>query len=87
MITLNNQYNFHSSYDDSDKSVSNDSLRPYQPGDDFYEALIEAHRDLTDKQSQRVNARLVLILSNHIGDLGVLNEALNAARSGFEPNS
>lgn len=49
--------------------------------DDFYEALIEAHRDLTLEQSQALNARLVLLLANHIGTLAVLKEALAAARS------
>lgn len=54
----------------------------YTPGDDFYEALIETHRDLDDAQSQLVNARLLLLLANHIGDLHVLREALAAAREG-----
>jgi hypothetical protein len=48
--------------------------------DDFYEALIDAHRELGDEQSQQLNARLVLLLANHIGDLAVLKEALAAAR-------
>ena len=56
--------------------------RAYSPGDDFYEALIEAHRGLSDEQSQLVNARLVLLLANHIGDLRVLREALVLARNG-----
>ena len=49
--------------------------------DDFYEALIEAHRDLSTAQSHALNARLVLLLANHIGSLPVLREALAAARS------
>ncbi|HKX40852.1 MAG TPA: DUF2783 domain-containing protein [Burkholderiaceae bacterium] len=48
--------------------------------DDFYEALIEAHRGLDAAQSQALNARLVLLLANHIGSSGVLREALQAAR-------
>ena len=48
--------------------------------DDFYEALINAHQDLTAEQSQAFNARLVLLLANHIGSLPVLQEALQAAR-------
>ena len=48
--------------------------------DDFYEALIEMHRDLSDEQSQLVNAKLILLLANHIGDLTVLREAMQAAR-------
>ena len=55
-------------------------FRAYRPGDDFYEALIEMHRDLSDEDSQRVNARLILLLANHIGDLNVLKEAMAAAR-------
>jgi hypothetical protein len=54
----------------------------YTPGDDFYDALITAHRGLTDAQSELLNARLVLLLANHIGDLGVLREALELARKG-----
>ena len=52
----------------------------YTPGDDFYEALIDAHRGLSDEASRLVNARLILLLANHIGDLGVLRQALDAAR-------
>jgi hypothetical protein len=48
--------------------------------DDFYEELIELHRDLTKEQSALVNAKLVLLLANHVGDLGVLREAMRAAR-------
>lgn len=59
-------------------------LRGFTPGDDFYELLIEAHRGLSDEQSRLVNARLVLLLANHIGDLRVLREALTAARAGVD---
>ena len=55
-------------------------LNAYTPGDDFYEALIDTHRGLSDEQSRLVNARLILLLANHIGDLGVLRQALAAAR-------
>ena len=48
--------------------------------DDFYEALIDTHRDLSDEQSQIVNAKLILLLANHIGDLEVLRQAMAAAR-------
>jgi hypothetical protein len=53
--------------------------------DDFYEALIAAHRGLTDAQSEQLNCRLVLLLANQVGDLQVLREALEAAREGLEP--
>lgn len=48
--------------------------------DDFYEELIDLHRDLTDEQSALVNAKLILLLANHIGDLDVLRAAMAAAR-------
>lgn len=57
-------------------------FRDFTAGDDFYQALIDAHRDLSDEQSEMLNARLILILANHIGDIGVLREALAAARDG-----
>lgn len=55
-------------------------FRDFTPGDDFYEALIAAHHELSDEQSERLNARLILLLSNHIGDITVLREALALAR-------
>jgi Protein of unknown function (DUF2783) len=48
-------------------------------GDDFYEALIRAHEGLSEAQSRALNARLVLILANHIGDLKVVQEAIALA--------
>ena len=51
--------------------------------DDFYEALIDMHRDLSAEQSQLVNAKLILLLSNHIGDLEVLKHAIANAREGI----
>jgi hypothetical protein len=48
--------------------------------DDFYEALIELHRGLSDAQSALVNAKLVLLLANHVGDAEVLRAAMSAAR-------
>jgi len=50
--------------------------------DDFYEQLIGAHRDLSDEESALVNAKLVLLLANHIGDPEVVAQALAAAREG-----
>ena len=54
----------------------------YSPGDDFYELLIGVHRDLSDEQSELLNARLILLLANHIGDIDTLREALAIAREG-----
>ena len=48
--------------------------------DDFYQELIDLHRDLTDEQSATVNAKLILLLANHIGDMEVLRAAMAAAR-------
>jgi len=55
--------------------------------DDFYEALIEAHRELSTAGSHALNARLVLLLANHIGALDVLKEALRLARAGGRHDS
>jgi hypothetical protein len=49
--------------------------------DDFYEALIDAHRDLSKAQSDALNARLVLLLANHIGDVAALKQAVALARA------
>ncbi len=48
--------------------------------DDFYEALISAHQGLDTAESHAMNVRLVLLLSNHIGDVAVLQDALHIAR-------
>ena len=50
-------------------------------GDDFYEALLAGHEGLDDQESAALNARLVLLLANHIGSLPVLREALVLARA------
>ncbi len=55
--------------------------------DDFYQALIEAHDGLSDAQSELLNAKLVLLLANHIGDGAILAEALAAAREGIAPTA
>ena len=56
-------------------------FRDFTPGDDFYQALIDTHRGLSDAQSELVNAKLILLLANHIGDLSVLREAMRLARA------
>jgi hypothetical protein len=54
--------------------------------DRFYTALINLHRDLDDEASAGANARLILILANHIGDVDVLEAALAlAAGTGGAP--
>lgn len=52
--------------------------------DDMYEALIGCHQGLSTEQSHMVNARLVLLLANHISDLDVLRDAFALARSGVQ---
>jgi hypothetical protein len=49
-------------------------------GDDFYEHLVGAHQGLSEPESAALNARLVLLLANHIGDMAILSQALRAAR-------
>jgi len=48
--------------------------------DDAFRAIVEAHRGLSDEQSADLDAALVLILANHIGDIEVLHEALALAK-------
>ncbi|MBL8482367.1 MAG: DUF2783 domain-containing protein [Rhodocyclaceae bacterium] len=55
------------------------SEHDYDCGDEFYELLNAAYRDLDAEQCAALDARLILVLSNHIGDLSVLREALQAA--------
>lgn len=50
--------------------------------DGFYAELIDSQRDLSEEQALRMNARLILLLANHIGDRGVLSEAISYARTG-----
>jgi len=59
-------------------------FRDFSPGDDFYQLLIDTHRGLSEEQSAMVNAKLILILSNHIGDISVLREAIQMARADVE---
>ena len=48
--------------------------------DGFYEALMEAHRGLDPAASRRLDAKLVILLANHIGDPEVLRQAIALAR-------
>ena len=51
-----------------------------QDADAFYEQLLDAHAGLSREQSELFNARLILLLANHIGDITVLREAMALAR-------
>lgn len=55
-------------------------LQPnFSDPDSFYAALTDLHRDLDPEQSERINARIILLLANHIGDQEVLLEAMQIA--------
>ena len=57
-------------------STNSNFARP----DDAFRVVVEAHRGLSDEQSADLDAALVLILANHIGDLDVLNQAIALAK-------
>jgi hypothetical protein len=48
--------------------------------DGFYDELLGAHEGLSKEESNAFNARLILILANHLGDRTVLRTALNTAK-------
>jgi hypothetical protein len=52
-----------------------------QDADGFYEQLLDAHQGLTAEQSALVNARLILLLANQVGDAKVLKDCVEAARA------
>ena len=58
------------------------SPSPYEhvAADAFYAELLAAHEGLDAAASAMLDARLVLLLANHVGDLGVLRQALSLAR-------
>lgn len=64
-MTPADQLAAHSQFDDPDAA---------------YRLIAEAHRDLSEAESAALNARLVLILANHIGDIEILRQALALAR-------
>ena len=78
-MKLNTKTNFH----EQDKHF----FRNYRAGDDFYEALINMHSGLTEAQSMQLNARLILLLSNQIGDLDILREAMKIAQQDVKRTS
>ncbi|WP_424984817.1 DUF2783 domain-containing protein [Microbulbifer sp. S227A] len=60
-------------------SIAPDRLSPDQ--DDFYNTLIHAHEGLSQEQSHALNARLILLMANRIGDLAVLSDLIQTAKS------
>lgn len=60
--------------------TSLDTESRFADPDAAYRLLVQAHRDLDRAQSEALNARLVLILANQVGDIGILREALALAQ-------
>ncbi len=52
----------------------------FEKADDFYATLLAAHEGLEEAEMHALNARLILILANHIGDQSVLEAAIGAAK-------
>ena len=59
--------------------ILQDNLGPN--GDAFYNALMDTHAGLSDAESHALNARLVLMMANQIGDLDTLRDLLETAKS------
>ena len=55
--------------------------------DGFYQELIDMQRDLDDEAAARFQARLLLVLANHVGDRAVLSQALQVARRAGTPRA
>ena len=64
------------------RAMSPQSTEPLQlqDADGFYEALLNTHQGLDAEQSALLNARLILVLANRIGDTETLNACLRIAR-------
>lgn len=56
-----------------------DTSSRFTDPDAAFRALVEAHRGLDAEQSAALNAKLVLLLANHIGELAVLTDAIALA--------
>lgn len=52
-------------------------------GDDVYAALVEAHHGLSEADARRLDARLILLLANHVGDIAVIRDAIAKAKAGL----
>lgn len=65
--------------------LTKDHLFPH--GDDFFQALIAAHEGLSRDESEALNARMILLMANQIGDLTILNQLIDASREGLEEAS
>ncbi|WP_300652801.1 DUF2783 domain-containing protein [Hydrogenophaga sp.] len=59
----------------------------FQDADAFYEQLLDAHAGLSREDSELLNARLILLLANQIGDAAVLKACVDAARDRPTPSA
>ena len=57
-----------------------DTQTPWPGSDDFYQSLLEAHQGLSEEDSHALNARLILLLAQHVRETDVLRAALEAAQ-------
>lgn len=63
-----------------DMNMSNLNTKPnISSADNFYAELLALHEGKSKDESDAINARLILVLANHIGDQGILSEALKTA--------
>ncbi|MFI5012228.1 MAG: DUF2783 domain-containing protein [Hyphomicrobiales bacterium] len=64
-----------------------DTATRFQDPDAAYRLIVEAHRGLDEAESRKLDAALILILANQIGDLAVLEQALALARAAIAPSN
>ena len=59
----------------------------FQDADAFYESLLDAHSGLSREESELLNARLILIMANQLGDSALLQTCIAAARQMASPSA
>ena len=57
----------------------------FQDADAFYECLLDAHQGLSREESELLNARLILLMANQLGDTAVLRACIAAAKTAANP--
>ena len=63
-----------------------DTSARFSDPDAAYRLIVEAHRGLSDDESRKLDAALILTLANQIGDLTILREALALSRAAIAPS-
>ena len=63
--------------------ICNIKEQNFESPDDFYEVLVNAHDGLSDDESRRLNAKIILLLANAIGNKDLLEEIILTARKSF----